>query len=190
MCLGIVRLRVPAPGGSRRPLRPAFPAPSARCPGCCAPRHSPASAPVPGGSRRPLHPACPPGRQSRREDGTHRHDSARRRESADKSARPPAAGRLDGAGSQSPMLRESLPWRCYRILLRDSKISANTTSRAWIAAALPWMRAGIGQTARSQSSPGEILGKTLGSSGRIGRSGNRGEGGRRSRRLNRRRDRR
>ena len=39
---------------------------------------------------------------------THRHDSAPARGSADRSARQLAAGRLDGAGWQSPMLRKSL----------------------------------------------------------------------------------
>ena len=34
------------------------------------------------------------------------------RESAGRSARQSAAGRLDGAGWQSPMLRKSLPWNC------------------------------------------------------------------------------
>ena len=35
------------------------PSPPGRCPGCCAPRQSPASVPVPGGSRRPLRPVSP-----------------------------------------------------------------------------------------------------------------------------------
>ena len=47
----------PMPGGSRRPLRPASPGPSAHRPGCCALRQRPASVPMPGGSRRPLRPA-------------------------------------------------------------------------------------------------------------------------------------
>ena len=59
VCLGKVRLQFqcPAVAGDRFVQLPLVLA--RQCPGCCAPRQSPASVPVPGGSRRPLRPAFP-----------------------------------------------------------------------------------------------------------------------------------
>lgn len=53
--------------------------------------------------------ACPFAERSRQEDGGRRGDSAPPAQSAGRSARRLAAGRLDGGGSRSPMHRKTLP---------------------------------------------------------------------------------
>ena len=56
---GIVRLQFQGPAVAGDRFVRLSPGPSAHCPGCCGPRHSPASVPAPGGSRRPPRPASP-----------------------------------------------------------------------------------------------------------------------------------